>query len=70
MWHAKQAQNFRKKITTTNYIEYRNWLNSTAKKKIDKLGITEYNVGEISDYAKKCYSHERFDEVEAECMTK
>jgi hypothetical protein len=42
MWHAKQAQNFRKKITTTNYIEYRNWLNSTAKKKIDKLGITGY----------------------------
>ena len=70
MWHAKQAQSFKKKITNANYAEYMKWLNRTAKKKIDKLGVTEYNVDEISDYAKKCYSYGRFDEVEAEYMTK
>lgn len=26
----------------------------------------EYNVGEISDYAKKMYKYSRYDEVEAE----
>ena len=36
---------------------------------IDALGINEYNVGKISDYAKKMLDYGRYDEVEAEYMT-
>ena len=35
----------------------------------DALGINEYNVGKISDYAKKMYFANRYDEVEVEYMT-
>ena len=40
-----------------------------TKKVIDKVGITKYNVGEISEYAEKMYRLGRYDEVEAEYMT-
>ena len=39
-----------------------------AKKFIDKKGIKEYNVIEISEYARANYLSGRFDEVEAEYM--
>lgn len=38
------------------------------KEGIDRFGITEYNVGEISEQAKKSYMRERYDEMEAEYM--
>lgn len=72
MWHMKQAENFRNKngkITKENYVEYLQSSCRTAKKAIDRAGITKYNVGEISDYAKKMYNRTRYDEVEAEYMT-
>ena len=40
-----------------------------AKRTIDRIGITKYNVSEISDYAKEMYARARYDEVEAEYMT-
>lgn len=72
MWHMKQAENFKKRhgeITKENYGEYLQSACEDAKKVIDKAGITKYNVGEISDYAKKMYHLGRYDEVEAEYMT-
>ena len=35
----------------------------------DALGINEYNVGKISDYAEIKYLRERYDKVEAEYIT-
>lgn len=72
MRHMKQAEKFRSKgwnITKENYGEYIRELNKECKKTIDALGINEYNVGKISDYAKKMYFANRYDEVEAEYMT-
>lgn len=72
MWHMKQAEKFRSKgqnITKENYGEYIRELNKECKKTIDVLGINEYNVGKISDYAEIKYLRERYDEVEAEYMT-
>ena len=72
MWHMKQAEKFRSKgwnITKENYGKYIRELNKECKKTIDVLGINEYNVGKISDYAELKYLQERYDEVEAEYMT-
>lgn len=72
MWHMKQAEKFRSKgwnITKENYGKYIRELNKECKKTIDVLGINEYNVGKISDYAKKMLDYGRYDEVEAEYMT-
>ncbi len=68
----KQDEKFRSKcwnITKENYGKYIRELNKECKKTIDALGINEYNVGEISNYAKKMYFTNRYDEVEAEYMT-
>lgn len=72
MWHMKQAENFKKRhgeIAKENYGEYLQSACEDAKKVIDKVGITKYNVGEISEYAEKMYRLGRYDEVEAEYMT-
>lgn len=72
MWHMKQAENFKKRhgeIAKENYREYLQSACEDAKKVIDKVGITKYNVGEISEYAEKMYRLGRYDEVEAEYMT-
>lgn len=69
MWHMKQAENFINKfgkITDSNYSEYIEFANKKAKKNLDELGVTEYNVNEISKYATRKYMFGRFDEVEAE----
>ena len=72
MRHMKQAEKFRSKgwnITKENYGKYIRELNKECKKTIDVLGINEYNVGKISDYAEKMLDYGRYDEVEAEYMT-
>ncbi len=72
MWHMKQAEDFRQAgwtITRENRTEYLAQLCEKCKKRIDKLGITSDNVGEISKYAKFQFNQHRFDEVEAEYMT-
>lgn len=73
MWHMKQAENFRDKygeITKENYGKYIEYSCKQAKKIIDQAGINRYNVGEISEYAKRMFGRLRYDEVEAEYMTK
>lgn len=72
MWHMKQAENFRAKygeITEENYGKYIKNSCKEAKKTVDSAGINEYNVSEISKYAKEMYDFGRYDEVEAEYMT-
>ena len=72
MYHCKQAHEYEKKhgkITSENYHNYINDLRAECKKKLDMLGITDKNVGGISYYAKKMYSHGFFDEVETEYNT-
>lgn len=72
MWHMKQAENFRKRygeITKENYDKYIKTACKDAKRTIDRIGITKYNVSEISDYAKEMYARARYDEVETEYMT-
>lgn len=72
MYHCKQAQEYEKKhgkITSENYHNYIDDLRVECKKKLDTLGITDENVGEISKYAKRMYSHGIFDEVETEYNT-
>lgn len=72
MWHMKQAENFRMKygeITKENYNNYIEYSCKMAKNEIDRLGINEYNVNEISDYAFRMYRQGRYDEVEAEYHT-
>ena len=72
MWHMKQAENFRMKygeITKENYNKYIEYSCKMAKNEIDRLGINEYNVNEISDYAFRMYRQGRYDEVEAEYHT-
>lgn len=69
MWHAKQADNFKGKgweITESNRKEYIQQLRKDCKRRIDKLGITTDNVGEISEYADRMYDFVYWDEVEAE----
>lgn len=73
MWHMRQAENFRLsgwKITAENRGEYIKALCEKCKKRIDKLGITHSNVGDISKYAEYQFERGRYDEVEAEFMAK
>ena len=72
VWHLKQARNYIAKgntITKEGYADYISELCARSKLKVEKLGIDEYNVGEISEYAKKMYRQDRYDEVEAEYMS-
>jgi hypothetical protein len=43
-------------------------LGKVSKKRLEKNGINEYNVSEISDYANVKFNYGRYDEVEAELM--
>ncbi len=73
MWHMKQEEDFRKQhgeITKENYVQYIEESCERAKKVIDRVGITKYNVGGISEYADRMYKRGRYDEVEAEYMAK
>lgn len=69
LWHMNQAEEYRAKfgeITDENHLDYIAYTCGVAKKYIDKMGINQYNVGEISKYAERMYGATRFDEVEAE----
>lgn len=73
MWHAKQAERFRTQkgeITDKNYAEYIRFSNEKAKETLDKLGLTEYDIGKISSRTPDRFAEGRFDEIEAEYMTK
>ena len=72
MYHCKEAQDYEAKygkITADNYSEYIRELRAECKQRLDKAGITSENANEISEYAGKMYSHDAYDEVEAEYKT-
>ena len=56
-------------MTRENRGEYLDALCKKCKERIDKLGITRDNAGEISKHAADMYLGERYDEVEAEFMS-
>ena len=73
LFHWKDAQEYSRKngiITEDNRAEYFKKLILKCKKKLDILGINEYNVNETSFYAKDMFSIKRFDEVYTEYRTK
>lgn len=73
MWHLRQADDFRNagwEITKENFPEYIRELCKKAKRRLDSMGITSYNVGEVSRYAEQKYLIGRYDEAEAEIMAK
>lgn len=53
-------------ITGDNYDNYIRHLNVNRKKLLDKCGINEYNVSEISKYTKDSYYKHNYDEVYTE----
>ena len=66
LFHWKDAQEYKKhhgSITRENYNEYIQHLNKNRKKILDKMGINEYNVSEISKYASQSYLVQCYDEV-------
>lgn len=66
LFHWKDAQEYIKHhgpITRDNYDNYIRHLNINRKKLLDKRGITEYNVNNISAYAGQSYRVEDYDEV-------
>ena len=66
-----QAQKYGKVITEeTRYTEYMPWLLEKSRNNIEKLGIKDYNVYNISDYAGDSFLSGRYDEVEAEYYVK
>ena len=58
------------KITAGNYNAYINMLNARAKRKLDKLGVTGDNVGEIGVYAKNSYKNKVYNETYTEYRVK
>lgn len=66
LFHWKDAREYIRHhgaITRENYGAYINHLNNNRKKILDKKGIDEYNVSEISNYAKRSYFENDFDET-------
>lgn len=58
------------KITKESYHEYISNLRAECKDRLDKAGVSEKNVGDISRYAADSYKNGIYDEVEAEFATK
>ncbi len=71
LWHVKQAERYinrGNKITNETKKDYINELRRLCKEIIDKSGITNDNVSEISAYAEESMSFGFYDEIEAELM--
>jgi len=71
MVHWKDAQAYIKEHgKIENEATYIVEMSKRCKKKLDRLRINEYNIGEISRYAKQEYKINRFDEAYTEYITK
>lgn len=73
MWHLRQADDLRSavwEITKEIFPEYIRELCKKAKRRLDSMGITSYNVGKTSRYAEQKYLIGRYDKAEAEIMAK
>ena len=69
-FHRKDYEDYLAK--GNEYINKKSYIESVSKKakeRLDKMGINEYNVGTISDYATDMYSLGRYDEVYTEYRT-
>lgn len=73
MQHYKDALEYRKnvgEISEMTYGEYLNYLDKKYRIKLQKLGIDETNVKNISEYAGVKYIDKQYDEVYAEYIVK
>lgn len=71
LYHWNDAQEFiQNGNTITKNQDIIDYMSVKGKEKLDKMGITADNVGEISDYAERMYHKKRFDEVYTELRTK
>ena len=71
MWHLRQAEEYRKavgEITEETREKYVCFASERSKVNLDKLGITENTIVNLSPYAKKSLFKGRYDEIEAEYM--
>ncbi|MEE0858993.1 MAG: hypothetical protein U0M12_05960 [Acutalibacteraceae bacterium] len=69
LFHWADAQNFRNKfgeITAENYNHFENFVQNNAKKQLDKLRKSGYDVFDISDYATSSIKGGKFDEAYTE----
>ena len=57
-------------ITKNNYKQYIEWSNTKAKKELDKIQKSGYNINGISKYSDTMLSVQKFDEVYTEYKTK
>ncbi len=68
--HWKDAEEYRQKHGTIASTQILNdYLNDKFKKELDKLGITEYNVDKISEYATTEYTNGNYFETYTEYRT-
>ena len=68
-YHWLDAQAYREKhgeITAETYDAYEDFVQKRAKKALDKLANSGYNIHEISEYANEAYEQGIFDEVYTE----
>lgn len=69
LYHWVDAESYRSKygeITDENYNHYVNYINERAKKRLDKLSDSGYNVF-VSKYASLKYGKKQFYETYTEC---
>lgn len=66
--HWKDRMEYEKKYFNSG--DYRQWIQTRCQKQLDTIGISEYNVGEISEYAERSYRKGNYDEVFTEYRTK
>lgn len=67
--HWQDAQKYRSRfgaVTDDNYSDYVSFINQEAKKKLDKLIESGYNIAEISDYAVEQFRIGRYYETYTE----
>lgn len=72
LFHWQDAQEYIKvfgSISRHNYDDYIEFINQNAKKYIDKLERSGYNINNISEYAGKQFEKSTFDEVFTEYRT-
>jgi hypothetical protein len=68
--HWKDAHEWPTKITNREeYRRFRREINEKHREKLEILGITEYNVDQISDYAVQAFKEGKWDEVYTEYRT-
>lgn len=72
--HWQDAQKYQTKYgaikTSKDYKEFSESLGKSHKNALDKIGVTEYNVSDISKYANDMYMQEIYNETYTEYRTR